>query len=113
MSKEIKDTLPLYYGQKCQLCSLNYDGQTFEIDGPMIALLSMPEVKIIPILRSLEDITEEECEEYNRIHLTCHSINKIQDQIRTEASATQYLLSKGFDLFGLIIQGLAIDKTTI
>lgn len=66
-----------------------------------------------PILRSLEDITEQECEEYNRIHNMCHSINKLQDQIRTDAHATQYLLSRGFDLFGLITQGLALDESKI
>jgi len=28
-----------------------------------------------------------------------------------EAESTRYLLSKGFDLFGLIKAGLAVDKT--
>lgn len=113
MSKEIKELLPLYYGHKCRLWSINYDGQTFEIDGTMIALLSMPDAIIKPILRPLEDITEEECEEYNRINKMIHSVNKTQDQMRTEAHAVQYLLSRGLDLFGLIIQNLAIDKTKI
>lgn len=65
------------------------------------------------ILRKLEDITNEECEMYNQIFYTMHSINKVQDQMKTGAALTDYLLKTGFDLFGLIEAGLAIDSKTL
>lgn len=65
------------------------------------------------ILRKLEDITNEECEAYNYIMFTCHSVNKLQDQMKTNAAMTKYLLEQRFDLFGLIDAGLAIDSKTL
>lgn len=64
-----------------------------------------------PLLRPLSDITAEERGEYDRIQYTCYSINKFFDQIMTEARITKFLLSKHFDLFGLITTGDAIDST--
>jgi hypothetical protein len=70
--------------------------------------------KIKPILRPLSDMTEDECDEYNRLSETCYSVaNKLWDQIRQESSITKFLLSKYFDLFSLIEAGLAIDKTKL
>jgi hypothetical protein len=68
---------------------------------------------IKPILRKLDDITNEECEAYNDIMFTCHSVNKLQDQMKTQAALTNYLLSLHFDLHGLITLGLAIDVETL
>lgn len=68
---------------------------------------------IKPILRKLESITNEECEAYNQILFTMHSINKLQDQMKTQAACVDYLLKLGFDLFGLIESGLAIDSKTL
>lgn len=65
------------------------------------------------ILRKLEDITQEECDAYNKINITMHSINKVQDQMKTNAATTNYLLKQGFDLFDLIHNGLAIDSKTL
>lgn len=125
MSKEINEYLSFYIG-----CQVEYGhegakkigkligkvmpwGWQVEQDRPLRPPLNVTGDLLKPIIRSLEDISEEECNEYNRIKNMVHSVNKMQDQIRTDAHATQYLLSKGFDLFGLIIQGLAIDKKTI
>jgi len=68
--------------------------------------------RIKPILRPLSDITEREIYEYGEIEQACpinHSF--LIYQCRVEAEQTKYLLSKHFDLFGLIDAGLAIDKS--
>lgn len=81
------------------------DGKTLITDGAAI--------KFKPILRPLTDITQEECDIYNSKSNTLYSLADLKNQIIQEASTTQYLLSRGFDLFGLIEEGLAIDKTTL
>lgn len=69
--------------------------------------------EVKPILRRLEDMTEEEAWEYSdavgyRYNRAGHT-----DTIQHEAAGTAYLLSKSFDLFGLIDSGLAIDSKTL
>lgn len=141
MTKDIKDYLHLYLGCEVQLrhngtfvpdpyeptCYLSritdgrmdsvgvrYDGSE-EIIYPFTA-------DIKPILRPLSDMTEEEARQLcpngeepflkylsekdewytNRIHFyTAYS------------ECYRFLLSRGFDLFGLIDSGLAIDATKI
>ncbi len=80
--------------------------------------IPFPSVKII--LRPLSDMTEEEAKEVNvegakgwrRIN------NGINDDIylgliHRQANEVKYLISKSFDVFGLIKAGLAIDRTTL
>lgn len=62
-------------------------------------------------LRPLSDMTDEE-KETEIIANPWHTTHR-QKQAYREAERTLYLLSKHFDLFGLIDAGLAIDKTTI
>jgi hypothetical protein len=67
---------------------------------------------ITPILRPLSDMTEEEYNTWEngiggKLRTGTH------DLIEEDALKTHYLLSKHFDLFGLIEAGLAIDATTI
>lgn len=62
---------------------------------------------IKPILRPLSDMTEDEKEKWDNMRLE-------DFEYSTEllaANETLYLLKQGFDLFGLIESGLAIDKT--
>lgn len=69
-----------------------------------------------PILRPLSDMTDHEKYEYSAMVEWIE-----QDDIKTwnnsfmrySAELTKWLLSKHFDLFGLIEAGLAIDKTTL
>jgi hypothetical protein len=67
--------------------------------------------KIKPILRPLSDMTKKEMAEYNKLYETLFNMADGINQIRQHAACDHYLLSKGFDLFGLIEAGLAIDKT--
>jgi hypothetical protein len=66
--------------------------------------------KFKPLLRPFSDLTDQERNELARI------IEPFDDEITGEtlqmmAAITHFLISKGFDLFGLIPAGLAIDKT--
>jgi hypothetical protein len=62
--------------------------------------------KIKPLLRPLSDMTDREKHEVGKLSF----IGNVHHQ--AEAAKTVWLLSKGFDLFGLIEDGMAIDKTT-
>lgn len=64
--------------------------------------------QVKPILRRLEDMTEEEKREYDRVYLAA-PLEVDTDVFRIRAVTTNWLLSKHFDLFGLIDTGLAID----
>lgn len=65
---------------------------------------------IKPILRPLSDMTEEEKREADLVR---GNGDGCDNYAVPEAYEFKYLLSKHFDLFGLIEAGLAIDKTTI
>lgn len=87
--------------------------------------------EIKPILRPLSDMTEDDCAEvWALIGGTPHlgNVEDIREWLMTGetekvegiiygalegALVTQYLLSRGFDLFGYIEAGLAIDQKTI
>ncbi|MEO7044702.1 MAG: hypothetical protein ABI091_05295 [Ferruginibacter sp.] len=65
-----------------------------------------------PILRPLSDMTDDEdCERLNFYY--DYDNAKYLDKTIIEAEVTKYLLSKHFDIFGLIEAGLAIDATKI
>ena len=64
---------------------------------------------VLPILRPLSDITdEEEMEVQNHVDKMGLGYNAVQG-----AEITRYLLSRHFDLFEWIPAGLAIDKTKL
>ncbi len=73
---------------------------------------------IKPLLRPLSDMSSGEEIEYKKLskipmdNLNNEELRK-KDCMRVEAQATAYLLKQGFDLFGLIEDNIAIDKTTL
>jgi hypothetical protein len=83
------------------------------------------EKKLIPILRPLSDMTEKEAVEMHDIlnagtryieYSASHKRTWLWLQFNSESAKYEtipLLLSRGFDLFGLIEAGLAIDKTSI
>jgi len=107
MNKELKDYLHLYLGCECKVYMPTID---FELPGCIteltINLLNTP-FRFKPILRPLSDMTDEESNVTKWI--------KYSDtgEIRYPPETFVFLLSKHFDLFGLIEAGLAIDKTTL
>lgn len=68
--------------------------------------------EVRPILRPLSDMTEEERQWCFQFEPHYNDLTFLQS-LTVDAEITTYLLSKGFDLFGLIDAGLAIDKTTL
>ena len=125
--KKLQDYIHFYIGCKCVITWFPDSHEQYSRDWQLVAFrLNTPKPycleneedsiwtdSIKPILRHLEDITNEECEEYNRIRQTMFSLNKIQDQMKTDAALTNYLLKQGLDVFDLIHHSLAIDAKTI
>jgi len=112
----IKDYLHLYLG--CEI-ELEYKGKkiierldsinlrTGRIDTKTFVDFDF-DVK--PILRPLSDMTEEERRQWLDFRLNSRIEPERSFQL-SEAMRTKFLLSKYFDLFGLIEAGLAIDAT--
>jgi hypothetical protein len=115
MKKQSIDYLHYYLGCEVFICyNLEGDPVIEKLDARHLFDEHDAPVGIQPILRPLSDMSDEEAEEYNSIMYTCfNAVNKFHDQVLTEAACTQYLLSRGFDLFNLIHKGLAVDKKSL
>ena len=116
MKKDIKNYLHLYLPCEVLHCGeLNmkaiimryypYDDKVdLDYDDDTTGLVSVNEIKLL--LRPLSDMTDAE-----KLELCCsEGLPPFDDNI-TAALRTEYLLSKRFDLFGLIEAELALDKT--
>jgi len=139
MEKNIKYYLNFYFGCECEISDLTKrmvlegweEGRT-KIGGYLLDCMNDCTIK--PILRKLCSMTEEERLELDGIYARAVIIDdypfktklsngdwEISKSTRSRlfmdsivsANMTQHLLSKGFDLFGLIESGLAIDKETL
>lgn len=117
-------TLALYLG--CQVRFMQNDKLTLvgideDSELPVICLLegkhrrvfSIDEIKLL--LRPLSSMTEEEAEEIwymaePKHVLTTTRTGNITVQVALSSERTRWLLSKGFDLFGLIESGDAINS---
>ena len=121
----------LYLGQKCDISpqpglEVLTDMFDDEITAFNLGHLKPGNITITLHLRRLESITEEEATEVYRLagwntKIECrndfiHGIDNIDidsiDQIIGHPAVWLYLLSRGFDLFGLIDAGLAKEITT-
>ncbi len=128
MEKNIKDYLYLYLGSKIKCQRMGETGESVEMTGiswdgtQNITWVYFEDQEdsyahlddVFPILRPLSDITEEE-EVYDEEH---HPNDDIYSggkwvSFNHQGTRTLWLLKQGFDLFGLIDAGLAIDKTTL
>lgn len=115
--KELKDYLHLYLG-----CEIDVSGQREILDsvaksgqietlfrGHLRNYRDLSDEDIAPILRPLSDMTEEE-----EGKIKCSNWTGMQHgEWEYTIESFRFLLSKHFDLFGLIESGLAIDKTTL
>lgn len=124
MSKEIKDYLHLYLGCEAEIEFIDSAKGRTKLECAHVQGVLTPElVKMVksckPILRPLSDMTEEEFEDFKKIADSDFCKMTVIDaaskdgitRLAHKFNATAYLLSKHFDLFGLIESGLAIDKT--
>jgi hypothetical protein len=114
---KIKDYLHFYIG--CQVQSV-LDGRACDgkllhivgdgcwIDMGIAAPVKQPEIEaIMPILRPLSDMTAADQLVY------AASYEMTDNDIVKQAHKTKLLIDNGFDVFGLIKAGLAIDKTKL
>jgi hypothetical protein len=118
MSKELKDYLHLYLGCEVKwntniVTLIDTDGINCNVFGEPLFSKSNTSIKNIkPILRPLSDMTEDEHKEWQNIRFNREF--KLKPVLTdAEYESFRYLLSKHFDLFGLIEAGLAIDATTL
>jgi hypothetical protein len=120
---KLQDYLPLYKG--CEVLR-NNENLPFRLTGNRLAAYihgDLPIDSIKLLLRPFSDITEEEFRQHFYDHwLEELDVATFEEQyrevkcwtIKQEALLPEhfhFLLSKHFDLFGLIPAGLAIDKT--
>ena len=102
MEKKIKDYLHFYIGCKIKA------NRSISGEWSLLTVSHLHDSSHFKLLiRPLSDMTEEEKNEY--------LLTGTDSMTRFEHNAirTQYLLLKGFDLFGSIDAGLAIDKTKL
>lgn len=128
-TKNISDYLHLYYGGQAFEYDENGKEYPCKIDAETFDRSENVEVIIKPILRRLDSMTEEDHIEVGKLlgyeetrtkplHLIAlkgksfvegYGLDRIES-ITVVSLITKYLLSKGFDLFGLIDDELAIDS---
>lgn len=119
---ELKDYLHFYLGCECMMTKPSYHAvhelhlsvkERFVLRGKLLAYFieTTTQAEIKPILRPLSDMTNDEWNEMGRKLRTGANIRTARDLWKMNAEETVYLLSKHFDLFGLIDAGLAIDST--
>jgi hypothetical protein len=116
MAKEIKDYLHLYIG-----CRVRYTGMandrilTATWLGSLIKTNAWQNIK--PILRPLPTMTKKEAKKngfWSTIHNMIVGVNERHVRYNLySAKQIIWLLSEGFDIFGLIESGLAIDKNEL
>jgi len=109
----IKKYIHLYYGQECRYDVNPCFPEHGDVDSGFLRGVEEGHITHAwPVLRPLSDMTLQETKELVGIQEMFLSNVHIQDRMQRMAAAeTAYLLSRGFDLFGLIDAELAIDKT--
>lgn len=116
--KDINDYLHLYLGCECQFGYIDRIGRLSGIDERYGWQIFYPGNPIVPyrfvrpeliklLLRPLSDMTREELLERGNYLL------EINHGANIEAEYFRWMVSHGFDVFGLISAGLAIDKTKL
>jgi hypothetical protein len=114
---EVNDYLKYYLGTEVQCEVGNPDAVI--VSAEMAWLHQGRHKYIKPILRSLDDMTEEEARECGNL---IYDFSNEPELVSKNGSAFEYhlmpeefhwLLSRGFDLFGLIDTGLAIEHPSL
>lgn len=126
MSKDINNYLHLYLGCDC-MWAIIVPGQEPTFEKCQLKIRELHGVLnnlalCKPILRHLSSMTEEEAAQVNVVGSAGWRLINPDPEVPTnitlgvvhrQSAEVAYLLSKGFDLFGLIDKGLAIDESTI
>lgn len=113
MSKKIEDYLHLYIGADVS----NNSGDNIKMEPHLLLYGNIEKFKsgqLKLILRPLSDMTEEEDSEVAYMLRDGKSITKFYSVFGeyefVNGPLVAYLLKQGFDLFGLINSGLALEK---
>jgi hypothetical protein len=121
MDKKIKDYLHFYLDCDCFL-SFSEDGdpdKRFRLTYYNLNYYRQWLDDILPVLRPLSDMTYDERQECGNMIYDFSDDPELNDhqwqdfEIGLAPEQFHWLLSKNFDLFGLIESGLAIDATTL
>lgn len=107
---QLKDCIHFYLGAKAKRFP---EGAIVYITLWQLEQFDLQHCQLMPILRRLESMTGEECDKYNRISDSLFSLAEGVNQVRQASAAISYLINLGFDLFGLIESGEALDAETI
>lgn len=110
--KKIEDYLHLYIGCQCRFRFPSVAEFNTMIMTGMHVDRGLTDSECVPILRPLSSMTEDEETEHSKMRESGWTSNTEQQMLR-DAAGTKYLLSKSFDLFGLIESGLALDATKL
>lgn len=119
MEKNIKDFIHFYLGCECVHAFVPEDHPQYDNGWKLVSIQSQSEKpyeldndtdytwtdSVKPKLRKLESINREESEMMERFRSELK-----RNDLTASFRLTHYLLSKGFDLFGLIESRLAIEK---
>lgn len=115
MAKELKGYLNLYLGCEALIEGYTNRKDPFNYKGIINYQLLLESgqhyssvKKITPILRPLSDMTEEEVQEWEKINNVTQS-----PDVKQMAKEFHWMLSKHFDIFGLIEAGLALNAATL
>jgi hypothetical protein len=100
MRVSFRDVAHFYKGH----ATANLDGITVRVNPDLLNILDKVEVEARPFLLPLSDMTEDD----KRFLSVIESYSS--DKNVVNAYKTQYLVSKGFDVFGLIESGHAIKS---
>lgn len=110
-TKELKDYLHLYIG--CRM--LLGEGAYVDLTPERYArhLRQLEDGKGLPIklfLRPLSDITEEETQNAMLPMLFAMKVIEGEERLKQLAEIARFLISRDFDVFGLIEAGIALSK---
>lgn len=113
----IEHYLPLYLGQECIHQSKPIIGNRFVLTIETLLEAKVCDCKLL--LRPLMSITEDEKLVLFKLlygEEDAYSAIRLKFALKTDSlnpESFKYLLSKGFDIFNLIPEGLALDTTTL
>jgi hypothetical protein len=115
--KDIRDYLHLY--MKCwgtftrvtdNDCYKRYENGEWALSGSLYQEIMAMGHEFKPHLRPLSDMTGDEHRKWDELY---DAVDEAAPPPIENAEQVRWMLSKGFDLFGLIESGLAIDKNGV
>jgi len=108
--KQIEDYLHLYIG--CEAVTVLTKPEI--VDGHMIDLVRNGYYHAKPVLRPLSSMSQDEADEFHGVNVKLqHYVFYLNTREYWNPKEFKWLLSKHFDLFGLIEAGLAVALTPV